>query len=288
MWLSNNIMPLDTQFWQELRVIDMTKNTAKTSSSVQEQCKENLLTLSDADFNQRIKDLGYVSDEVKKYEANNKSGNVRLHYAVEIGSIELINHLLANGAEVKVQDKDGFTPLHYAAKWGHKDIVELLLAKGAEVNVQNKDGFTPLHYAAKWEERGHKEIVEKLLAKGAEVNVQSKDGFTPLHYAEEWNHIEVATLLEEEQKRRNIIKKILSILDSASYADCDKTYKYVSSTFGIEAANHGEKGADIKNSPIIKRDREEDKGNLGTKRDKKIIGKHTEALAKEHNDGLHR
>jgi ankyrin repeat protein len=37
--------------------------------------------------------------------------------------------------------------LHIAAREGHKEIVELLIAKGADVNAMDKDGNTPLDSA---------------------------------------------------------------------------------------------------------------------------------------------
>ena len=60
--------------------------------------------------------------------------------------------------------------MHEAANTGNKEIVELLIAKGADVNVMRFDG-TPLHLAAVI---GHKEIIEILIAKGADVNSKSK------------------------------------------------------------------------------------------------------------------
>ena len=35
-------------------------------------------------------------------------------------------------------------PLHLAADNGHKEMVELLIANGADVNAKNKNGNTPL------------------------------------------------------------------------------------------------------------------------------------------------
>ncbi len=72
------------------------------------------------------------------------------------------------------------TPLHYAAGWGHKEIVELLIAEGADVNAMNGAGQTPLHFAA---QEGQKEIVELLIAKGADVNAKTNNGTTPLDRA---------------------------------------------------------------------------------------------------------
>ena len=82
------------------------------------------------------------------------------------------------------------TPLHYAAGWGHKEIVELLIAEGADVNAMNGAGQTPLHFAA---QEGQKEIVELLIAKGADVNAKTNDGETPLDLAKG----EIADLLRK-------------------------------------------------------------------------------------------
>ena len=63
---------------------------------------------------------------------------------------------------------------------GHKEIVELLIAKGAEVNTKDMNGVTPLYSAAG---KGHREIAELLISKGADVNAKDRHGNTPLYYA---------------------------------------------------------------------------------------------------------
>ena len=88
------------------------------------------------------------------------------------------------------------TPLHLAAVNGHKEIVELLIAKGADVNAKDKFGDTPLHDAAM---RDQKEVAELLIANGADVNAkQDNYGMTPLHRAAVWDHEEIAKLLISE------------------------------------------------------------------------------------------
>ena len=49
--------------------------------------------------------------------------------------------------------------MHLAAEEGHKQIVELLIAKGADVNTEDNVGRTPLDWAATW---GMKEIADLL------------------------------------------------------------------------------------------------------------------------------
>jgi ankyrin repeat protein len=48
---------------------------------------------------------------------------------------------------VNAKSDDGWTPLHLAAARGHKEIVEQLIAKGADVNAKTINGITPLDYA---------------------------------------------------------------------------------------------------------------------------------------------
>ena len=46
--------------------------------------------------------------------------------------------------DVNVTADGGFTALHFAASEGHKEVVELLIATGADVNGTSDRGVTPL------------------------------------------------------------------------------------------------------------------------------------------------
>ena len=68
--------------------------------------------------------------------------------AAEQGNIEAVKKHLADGVGVNKKDKGGYTPLHWAAFRGHKEVVELLIAKGAEVNAKCYEfAATPLDLA---------------------------------------------------------------------------------------------------------------------------------------------
>ncbi len=63
---------------------------------------------------------------------------------------------------------------------GHREVVELLLAKGADIKAVDNNGYTPLHWAA---QKGHREAVELLLSKGADMKAGTYSGWMPLHLA---------------------------------------------------------------------------------------------------------
>jgi ankyrin repeat protein len=71
----------------------------------------------------------------------------------------------------------GVTPLHGAVVAGEPNVVELLIAHGAEVNAADESGRMPLHYAA-W--GGSVRTIELLIAKGALVDAKDKEGSTAL------------------------------------------------------------------------------------------------------------
>lgn len=44
-------------------------------------------------------------------------------------------------------NRSGMTLLHFAVESNEKEVVELLLARGAEINVADNKGLMPLHFA---------------------------------------------------------------------------------------------------------------------------------------------
>ena len=114
-----------------------------------------------------------------------------LFWAINNNHTEIVELLIANGANINVRDNDGYTPLYSAVSWGNKEVVKLLIANGADVNGKIKDGWTPLHRAAY---QGEKEAVKLLIANGADVNAKNNNGSTPLYSAASGGRKEVAEL----------------------------------------------------------------------------------------------
>jgi ankyrin repeat protein len=122
-------------------------------------------------------------------------GRMPLHEAAVNGHKDVVELLLAKGADVNAKDRNGnMTPLHWGVWSYKKDVVELLLANGADVKARNNNGLTPLHMAA---QRGLKDIAELLLAKGAEVTASNNNGETPLHMAAQRGRKDMAELLRQ-------------------------------------------------------------------------------------------
>jgi len=70
-----------------------------------------------------------------------------MHRAAYCGHNDIIKVLIANGADIQLQDDDGVTPLHKAAEQGQLLAVKLLLEFGASKMVTNSKGKTPLECA---------------------------------------------------------------------------------------------------------------------------------------------
>ena len=85
--------------------------------------------------------------------------------AAQSGLLVEVKQLIIGGHDVNQRDETyGFTPLHQAVFFGHKEIVEYLVAQGADVNVKNIAGSSPLYLA---KGKGHKEIAALLTKHGA-------------------------------------------------------------------------------------------------------------------------
>jgi ankyrin repeat protein len=110
------------------------------------------------------------------------SGESSLYRATRDGDRTLVKLLLEHQADVNVHTGNGrlLTPLHFAAQVGELDICQLLLEHGADLESRNSDGFVPLHVASG---RGHLNIVEEFLSRGADANAQDVRLWTPLHWA---------------------------------------------------------------------------------------------------------
>ena len=147
------------------------------------------------------------------------SGDTALIRAAGTGQMEMIRHLLSEGADVAATNKSGRPALTLAAQEGYTEVVRLLLSYGADPAVKDKDGWNALTAAAfhgregavevlagKMKDdlddsllvaslQGHSAVVDQLLNRGAYVNTRSDGGQTPLMLAAKGGHLHVVEML---------------------------------------------------------------------------------------------
>jgi ankyrin repeat protein len=119
--------------------------------------------------------LGMVSKLNQKEE---KTGRTVLQMAAAGGVVELVESILAAGADVNDKDHHGRTALMTAVVNHRKEVVQVLPERGAEIDDMDQDGNTALHLAAAL---GAEEIIEILLSFGkVTVDAKNAEGDTAL------------------------------------------------------------------------------------------------------------
>jgi hypothetical protein len=115
-----------------------------------------------------------------------------LHAAIAKRNVDVMQLLLAHGADVTALDDAGSTPLHEASRGGRLTMMELLLDRNVDVNAQDNVGTTPLHLASR---EGELEVARALLQHGASPDSRNVGDRTPLHIASLNGHLDVVQLL---------------------------------------------------------------------------------------------
>jgi uncharacterized protein len=129
--------------------------------------------------------------------ARSPDGFTALHYPAFFGgteAAETAQALIDEGADPGARSDNEFwvLPLHSAAAGAHGDVVEVLLAAGAQPDPLQRHGWTPLHAAA---QNGDRRSLEALLAAGADPELRNDAGLSPADVAREAGHLDLAARL---------------------------------------------------------------------------------------------
>jgi len=62
------------------------------------------------------------------------------------GDLEAVKSMIAAGTDINKKSV-GMTPIMYAARYNRVEIVNLLIAKGADLRIKSNRGYTALEYA---------------------------------------------------------------------------------------------------------------------------------------------
>jgi ankyrin repeat protein len=97
------------------------------------------------------------------------------HHAVQIGNTSTVRTMLsADPTLARSSDQYRFQPIHLLDMYFSEEILDLLLADGADINARNDEGVTLLHIVT------DPDAVAVLVRKGADIEVRDKRGWTPL------------------------------------------------------------------------------------------------------------
>ena len=171
--------------------------------------------LNSAIYEQRKDLCEFLIQRGADVNAKDKWGQTSLYLAIRNDDSDIMNILIANGAEVDIKHTRGGmeeAALMYAAMTGRTEVVKLLLEAGADINVKNDRDQTALHVPLDirnsdyQKSRGgryrlSKDTIKMLLDKGADVNLKDKDGRTPLHLAAESADGDIVKLLLDKGAR---------------------------------------------------------------------------------------
>lgn len=178
-------------------------------------------------------------------ESTNRHGRTALYTASSLGYAEVVQSLIAWGADLNVthDDWEGIlnkvrrTPLLVASRNGRLECAQVLLENGAYVNNRDDHGVSPLHLASRHpsndltllllrhgadlnasDDRGNTALHEAshfgrimvvmlLLEQGADLDAQNNWGLTPLHFAANDGHLEVVQVLLNHGADVNVLKE---------------------------------------------------------------------------------
>ena len=161
-----------------------------------------------------------TGDDCENYGTCTRAGDTALHEAVIKDEHEIVDLLLANGADVAAKNVryTDRQPIHDAVVYDNYFLIDVLIAHGADINVADSDGNTALILASRTassldgsdvaarrkrrrvdsrrrQSQGRPQMVEKCIEKGSQVNHLNKWGRSAMHAAAYYGEPEILELL---------------------------------------------------------------------------------------------
>jgi uncharacterized protein len=176
---------VNTRRREQLRAADA-RVQARTAADDAQSAAQRLMAATvagDVDGVRRLLAAGEPTDQRFPHVNGFNDGHMPLHVAARDGHAEIVEALLAAGADVNaVEPVFGAVPLHKAVYNGHADITATLVAAtGVDLDFQGAtNGYTPLHDAL-W--HGYPDCAQILLDAGARTDLPGHDGKRPADIA---------------------------------------------------------------------------------------------------------
>ncbi|UJR35902.1 hypothetical protein I4U23_028645 [Adineta vaga] len=195
---------LENQDASELRTIlkDMTSEQIRTLCKTYVPSDENECTvLHYAVWQDNPELLAPLLDYADDLEVRDGLGWTPLMSAVNRGSKQNVNMLLARGAQIDCDFVGGMSLIADAMNFDDLELITILMDHGARVtptpdmlsNSEDQSAFYLLHYAV---DDGLIDVAKMLIDKGQiPLNTLDNAGWSPLHLASGHNNLEMVTLL---------------------------------------------------------------------------------------------
>lgn len=139
----------------------------------------------------QVRWLKKIRERNGKHEEVDAAGWTDLMTAIAAKDLELVKHLLENGANPNHKDLNQVPVLLLAAARSPK-CLPLLIGKGADINIRDSSGETPLIFATGMQKRG---LVRWLLEHGADPNLENSSSETAFDIALEARDLKTSRLL---------------------------------------------------------------------------------------------
>uniref|UniRef100_A0A8D9AKU2 Ankyrin repeat protein RF_0381 n=1 Tax=Cacopsylla melanoneura TaxID=428564 RepID=A0A8D9AKU2_9HEMI len=191
-------------------LVPLEKETSSSCDTTGSYCKEEEVWSSQYKWYAQILDktcsammdnLFKTPKHVCDLDHQDTNGLTALHYATDLGHIEVVQFLINAGCRVDVGEIENLTALHLAAARGRTELVQLLIRAGANVNRKTSDKSSPLHYASG---RGFTDTVNLLVGSGAAVDSLDSSERSPLYLAVSRGQLSTAKVLIQHGARVNM------------------------------------------------------------------------------------
>jgi ankyrin repeat protein len=199
--LANDLNHSDEKMEDINRII-----TASLSTSAYPSVADRYLAMLESEDIDALRDLVHNGPHKKYINCSNIRWHyTALHLATFYNDTELIEKLLQDGADPRLQDKNGYTPLHHASLSGNGSIISTLMDHGANDRIPNNTGELALHLAARSGNVDALDIMIELSSDMVDINAPGALGRTALHEAALTGNMSAVQLLLENGADPNVL-----------------------------------------------------------------------------------
>ena len=133
----------------------------------------------------------------------NANGESALALAAWRGNLAAVKWLIERSARINPPGRQ-WSPLHYAVFSGHQEVVNFLLAQGADINALSTNGSSVLMMAVY---EGRADLAKKLVDLGARRDVRNDWGDGALEWAMRNNNLELARMVSAPEVFSEAVSK---------------------------------------------------------------------------------